>query len=108
MDRFRDHAREMGARIEQAEVTGFGEESGMYVVRTRKGVPTARAASSLLPVASRAISAFPVRRVSGRGVSYCATCDAELFEGGRVVVIGSGETAVEEAATSADSPTRSS
>ena len=98
MDRFRDHALEMGARIEQAEVASFREDNGIYVVTTTKGIAYGACSIILAPGCEPRKLGVPGEiEYSGRGVSYCGTCDAELFEGGRVVVIGSGETAVEEA-----------
>jgi len=98
MDRFRDHALQMGARIEQAEVVEFLEEDGTYLVRTAAGATFGARSIILAPGCEpRKLGVPGEMEYSGRGVSYCATCDAELFEGGTVVVIGSGETAVEEA-----------
>jgi len=36
-------------------------------------------------------------RLSGRGISYCSTCDGPLFKGGKVIMVGGGNSAVTEA-----------
>jgi thioredoxin reductase (NADPH) len=99
MERFRAHAEEMGARIERAEVTALAEEGEGYAARTREG-GVYRARSVILAPGSepRRLGIPGEKELTGTGVSYCATCDAELYEGARVVVVGSGDTAVEEAA----------
>jgi thioredoxin reductase (NADPH) len=98
MERFRAHAEEMGATIERGEVTGFAEEAGAYVVTTREGARHTARSIILAPGSEpRRIGIPGEKELTGTGVSYCATCDAELYEGARVVVVGSGDTAVEEA-----------
>jgi radical SAM protein with 4Fe4S-binding SPASM domain len=45
----------------------------------------------------RPINVKGEREYKGKGISYCATCDAEYYEGKHVIVIGGGNSAIEEA-----------
>jgi len=97
-ERFRKHAEVMGARIERGEAVSFAEEEGGYLVRTKEGVVYRARALILAPGCEPRRLGIPgEKQFSGSGVSFCATCDAELYEGARVVVVGSGDTAIEEA-----------
>jgi thioredoxin reductase (NADPH) len=98
MNRFRDHAVEMGARIEQAEAVSFTQEEAGYSVHTKGGTLYGARSIILAPGCEPRKLGIPgEKEFMGTGVSFCATCDAELYEGAKVVVIGSGDTAVEEA-----------
>ena len=97
-DRFRRHAEAMGARIERAEAVSFAEDGDGYAVGTKDGRSFAARSLILAPGCQPRRLGIPgEKELSGSGVSFCATCDAELYEGARVVVVGSGDTAVEEA-----------
>jgi thioredoxin reductase (NADPH) len=97
-DRFRRHAEAMGARIERGDAVSFAEEEGGYVVGTKEGASFRARTLILAPGCEPRKLGIPgEKEFTGGGVSFCATCDAELYEGVRVVVVGSGDTAIEEA-----------
>lgn len=98
MNLFRDQALEMGSIIEKGKVSSITESAGLYLVKTAKGKEFTGKSVILAPGSKpRQLGIEGEEEFSGRGVSYCATCDAELYEGAKVVVIGSGDSAVEEA-----------
>ncbi len=98
MDLFRDQAVNMGCTIEKGEVLEVREGNNVFEVVTKKGEAYNTRMLILAPgCVPRKLGIPGEETFSGRGVSFCATCDAELYEEAKVVVIGSGDTAVEEA-----------
>lgn len=92
----RKQAQKFGARVIDKDVTrvDFGAKPlKVYiedeVYETRSVIIATGANSKQLGVESE-------KRFSGRGVSYCGTCDGPLFKGKRVIVIGGGDTAMED------------
>lgn len=95
----RAQAERLGAQLTQTEVTGIEYAEKGFSVKTTTG---AFAADAIL-LATGAPRATPpiagVREFEGRGVSYCAICDAFFYRGKAVAVLGEGEYALEEART---------
>jgi thioredoxin reductase (NADPH) len=58
---------------------------------------TAKAVLLATGAKHRSLGAPGETRLSGRGVSYCSTCDGPLFKGKKVVIVGGGDSAVTEA-----------
>ena len=92
-------AARLGATLLQAEVTGIEYAEHGFTVKTAAGAYPADA----LILATGAPRAVPkiegVTAFEGRGVSYCAICDAFFYRGKAVAVLGQGEYALEEART---------
>ncbi len=78
-----------------AEVTSIDLEKKTVVL---DGLETIVAKRLIIATGStpRIIGVKGEREFKGKGVSYCATCDAKYYEGKHVVVIGGGNSAVEE------------
>ncbi len=97
MDLFRDQAVELGARLEKEKVL-FIEESGTdYRIKTANNAYLTRAVIVAPGCEPRKLGIPGENELIGKGISFCATCDAELYEEASVVVVGSGDTAIEEA-----------
>ena len=95
----RAQAERLGAQLIQTEVTGVEYAEKGFTVKTTQGVFPADAVI-LATGAPRATPPIPgVRELEGRGVSYCAICDAFFYRGKAVSVLGEGEYALEEART---------
>jgi len=95
--RFKEHAEKHGALIETAEVTGFDLEGAVKKVVSADKIYKARSVVLAMGASYRSLGLPKEKKLVGAGVSYCATCDGAFFRGKDVVVIGGGDTAVEDA-----------
>ncbi len=96
MTRGIEGARRLGVSFQEEEVVGIGFEDSL-VVSTTAG---RHAADAVLLATGTSRLAPPIpglKDFEGRGVSYCAVCDAFFYRGRDVAVLGSGEYALHEA-----------
>ncbi|TGE39352.1 thioredoxin-disulfide reductase [Desulfosporosinus fructosivorans] len=94
---FKKHAESFGVEFLRDVVvsTDFSQED--KVIKTKKVKEfTAKAVIIACGSEPRLLNIPGEKRLQGSGVAYCATCDAEFFKGEDVVVIGSGDQAIEE------------
>ena len=97
VSRMEAQARKFGLEIISKGITGISAEGDLFIVRTASAEYRAYAVIIASGSAARNIGTANEDRFRGRGVSYCATCDAPFFRDKDVVVVGGGDTAVEEA-----------
>lgn len=91
-----EHAARFGAEIVKEDVKSADFSKDIKVVRTRRREYTAKAVIIATGTSARVLEIPGERELTGQGVAYCATCDAEFFKGKHVVVVGSGDQAIEE------------
>jgi thioredoxin reductase (NADPH) len=101
MQRMRAQAERFGAIYETDDVTRveFSADpmSEPHVVEAGPNRHRARAVIVATGATARQLGLPSERTLQGRGVSYCAVCDAAFFRERRVVVVGGGDSAMEEA-----------
>ncbi|MCC5576866.1 MULTISPECIES: thioredoxin-disulfide reductase [Microtetraspora] len=97
MDNMRKQAERFGAELVADDVIEVDLNATPKVVKTHTG--TFYAKSVILATGSgyRELGLENEKRLSGHGVSWCATCDGFFFRGQDIVVVGGGDTAMEEA-----------
>ena len=89
-------ATKYGLETTPAEVTGVNKGS-TYEVATSKGNIQAKSIIIAAGAEYRKLAVAGEERLSGRGVSYCATCDGFFFRDREVAVVGGGDTAITDA-----------
>ena len=99
VDAMRLQAEQLGARLEMAEVTSVerDEPTGLFHVKTSSGDCATRTLIAALGARPRHAGFVGETDFTGRGVSYCATCDGMFYKNKHVFVIGGGNSAAEEA-----------
>ena len=91
-----DHAQSFGVEVKKEEVKSVDFSGDLKIVKTRKHEYQAKAVIVATGTEARILGIPGERELNGMGVAYCATCDAEFTEGQDVVVVGSGDQAIEE------------
>lgn len=98
MENMQKQAERFGAQIEWDDAVSLELDGPVKVVTTGNGdVFSARAVILATGSAYRELGLEDEKRLSGRGVSWCATCDGFFFRDQEIVVVGGGDSAVEEA-----------
>jgi|UniRef100_UPI004049CB28 thioredoxin reductase (NADPH) len=98
MDAMRKQAKRFGANLVTDDIVEMDLSGPIKVLKDGSG-NTIKAKSVILAMGSayREIGLENEKRLSGRGVSWCATCDGFFFRDQTIAVVGGGDSAVEEA-----------
>src|SRR3712207_2236990 len=100
MQRFRDQAEEFGARFVTdlaSRVELATEPGGVHRVWVGDEEHQARTVILAMGAEHKKLGIPGEEELGGRGVSYCATCDAAFFKDKSTVIVGGGDSAMEEA-----------
>ena len=97
MEAFRAQAERFGSTIHNVDVTGVDLRRRPFVVRTFEDEYTADSVIVATGASARWLNIPGEARLRGRGVSTCATCDGAFFREKHIVVVGGGDSAMEEA-----------
>jgi len=97
MNEIRTQAEKFGAELVSDDVVSVELEAPVKIVRTVAGEFTADAVVLAMGSAYKKLGVPREDELSGHGVSWCATCDGFFFRNQHIVVVGGGDTAMEEA-----------
>src|SRR4051812_36757124 len=99
MQEFRDQAERFGTRFITENATAFepGRDGEPHTVYVDEDVYRARAVILAMGAEHKKLGIVGEEELGGRGVSYCATCDAAFFKDRATIIVGGGDSAMEEA-----------
>jgi thioredoxin reductase (NADPH) len=97
MERFRQQAERFGARIQNVDATSVDFSRTPLIVSTYEHEFQTKTVIAATGASARWLDVPGETRLRGRGVSTCATCDGAFFRDKHIVVVGGGDSAMEEA-----------
>ena len=97
-EKFRSHAEGLGVEFKDGEVIRFEKAEDRWYVHLKNGETLeSKTVVYAAGAAHRHLGVPGEEELSGKGVSYCATCDGAFFKGKDVAVVGGGNTAMDDA-----------
>jgi thioredoxin reductase (NADPH) len=97
VDKMRTQAERFGVEIKTAEVQGLTRQGDLFQIDLSGETITAGAVILATGASPRHLGIPGEAEFTGRGVSYCATCDGPFYREATLAVVGGGDSAVEEA-----------
>jgi len=97
VERFKKQVHELGLTLEDKEILGIKPVKGGYVVSTSGGEYETRTIIVASGARAKQLGINGEAKFTGRGISYCGTCDGPLFRDKDIIAVGGGDRAVEEA-----------
>jgi thioredoxin reductase (NADPH) len=91
-----EHSLKFGAEYEQANVKSIANEDNIKVVYTEGKVYKSKSIIISTGTKYKKLNIPGEEEFSGQGVSWCAVCDGAFFKGKELVVVGGGDSAIEE------------
>jgi thioredoxin reductase (NADPH) len=96
MERYKSHAQEAGVETKITEVLSVRAEGEKKIVSTDSGDIESKAVIIATGANPKHLNVPGEKEFISKGVSYCATCDGPFFRNKTVVVVGGGNTAINE------------
>jgi thioredoxin reductase (NADPH) len=97
MEKYKTHAQETGVETKITDVLSVRSEGGKKIVSTDSGDLESKAVIIATGANPKHLNVPGEKEFLSKGVSYCATCDGPFFRNKTVVVVGGGNTAINEA-----------
>lgn len=95
MDKFKKHAELVGGQILQDEVLRIEKKGKEFLIKTRTGKDIISKSIILaMGTEPRKLDLAGEDKLMGKGITYCATCDAPLYRNKTVAVVGGGDSAL--------------
>ena len=93
----KEQALAFGAVIKNVQVSSIDKTGDNFVIKTHDTIFTSRALCIATGAVHKNLGVPGEKEFTGRGVSYCATCDGPFFKNKKIVVVGGGDSACSEA-----------
>jgi len=90
-------AEKFGAEFKMLSASAIKKDNDIFTIDTNKGPITGKAVILTTGAKHRHLGTPGEEELGGRGVSYCATCDGPFFKNKKILVVGGGDAACDEA-----------